>query len=97
MTEELAVPNQTLDKIAQMVEKLLRAEYARAEREKQVTADLVDHENRLRSIEQLMLKLDGKLDTELAVLKGRNTMANIFQAAFTSAVGILAAVFGGGK
>jgi hypothetical protein len=97
MTEELAVPNQTLDKIAQMVEKLLRAEYARAEREKQFALSVNDHEGRIRNMEQILLKLDGKIDTELAVLKGRNTMANIFQAAFTSAVGILAAVFGGGK
>ncbi len=59
-----------------------------------------DHEARLRKIEAvasnlelLITKLDGKLDTEVGIIKGRNVTLNIIQAAFTSIAAFVAAVF----
>lgn len=56
-----------------------------------------DHETRLRKIEDLIAKLDGKLDKELGVVKERLTVLNILQTAFTSVVGIIASFLRIGK
>ena len=52
-----------------------------------------DHEARLRRLEDLMTKLDGKVDKELGVIKERQTISNMVQVAFTSIATVLAALF----
>ena len=86
-----------LDEIYRDVQKLLKAEAARVEHEKKIQEDSNDHETRIRNLETLILKLDGKIDKELGVIKERNTIANIVQLAFSTTAATLAAIFGGGK